>query len=60
MSAEYYFFMLINGLSQGMLLFIVASGLSLVFGVLRQRTSLTASILAHFLYNFSAVLLAGI
>jgi branched-subunit amino acid ABC-type transport system permease component len=27
--------MLINGLSQGMLLFIVASGLSLVFGVLR-------------------------
>jgi membrane protease YdiL (CAAX protease family) len=33
---------------------------SLVFGVLRQRTSLTASILAHFLYNFSAVLLAGI
>jgi branched-subunit amino acid ABC-type transport system permease component len=35
MSAEYYFFMLINGLSQGMLLFIVASGLSLVFGVLR-------------------------
>jgi branched-subunit amino acid ABC-type transport system permease component len=35
MSAEYYLFMLINGLSQGMLLFIVASGLSLVFGVLR-------------------------
>lgn len=35
MSAQYYLFMLINGLSQGMLLFIIASGLSLVFGVLR-------------------------
>lgn len=35
MSAEYYLFMLVNGLSQGMLLFIIASGLSLVFGVLR-------------------------
>jgi branched-subunit amino acid ABC-type transport system permease component len=35
MSADYYLFMLVNGLSQGMLLFIIASGLSLVFGVLR-------------------------
>lgn len=35
MSSEYYIFMLINGLSQGMLLFIIASGLSLIFGVLR-------------------------
>ncbi|MEW6347626.1 MAG: branched-chain amino acid ABC transporter permease [Thermodesulfobacteriota bacterium] len=35
MPITYYVFMLINGLSQGMLLFIIASGLSLVFGVLR-------------------------
>lgn len=35
MTTEYFIFMLINGLSQGMLLFIIASGLSLVFGVLR-------------------------
>lgn len=35
MSIEFFFFILINGLSQGMVLFIVASGLSLVFGVLR-------------------------
>lgn len=35
MTIEFFFFILINGLSQGMVLFIVASGLSLVFGVLR-------------------------
>jgi len=35
MTIQFFFFMLINGLSQGMVLFIVASGLSLVFGVLR-------------------------
>ncbi len=35
MTKEFFIFMLINGLSQGMLLFIIASGLSLVFGVLR-------------------------
>lgn len=35
MGIEFYFFILLNGLSQGMVLFIVASGLSLVFGVLR-------------------------
>ena len=35
MTIEFFIFMLINGLSQGMLLFIIASGLSLVFGVLR-------------------------
>ena len=35
MSPEFFLFILINGLSQGMVLFIVASGLSLVFGVLR-------------------------
>ena len=35
MGIEFYLFILINGLSQGMVLFIVASGLSLVFGVLR-------------------------
>jgi branched-chain amino acid transport system permease protein len=35
MGIEFDLFILINGLSQGMVLFIVASGLSLVFGVLR-------------------------
>jgi branched-subunit amino acid ABC-type transport system permease component len=35
MTIEFFLFILINGLSQGMVLFIVASGLSLVFGVLR-------------------------
>ncbi len=35
MSIEMIMFMLINGLCQGMLLFIIASGLSLIFGVLR-------------------------
>ncbi|MGA8830918.1 MAG: branched-chain amino acid ABC transporter permease [Desulfomonilaceae bacterium] len=35
MTWQLFVFMLINGLCQGMLLFIIASGLSLVFGVLR-------------------------
>jgi branched-chain amino acid transport system permease protein len=35
MTIEFFLFILINGISQGMVLFIVASGLSLVFGVLR-------------------------
>lgn len=35
MTPEYFAFMFINGLCHGMLLFIIASGLSLVFGVLR-------------------------
>jgi branched-subunit amino acid ABC-type transport system permease component len=35
MTPTFILFILINGLSQGMVLFIVASGLSLVFGVLR-------------------------
>ncbi|MGC8657586.1 MAG: branched-chain amino acid ABC transporter permease [Desulfomonilaceae bacterium] len=35
MTWQLFIFMLINGLCQGMLLFIIASGLSLVFGVLR-------------------------
>jgi branched-chain amino acid transport system permease protein len=35
MTIEFFFFIILNGLSQGMVLFIVASGLSLVFGVLR-------------------------
>jgi branched-chain amino acid transport system permease protein len=35
MKLEFLTFMLINGISQGMVLFIIASGLSLVFGVLR-------------------------
>lgn len=35
MTIGFFLFILINGLSEGMVLFIVASGLSLVFGVLR-------------------------
>jgi len=35
MTIEFFFFLLINGVAQGILLFIIASGLSLVFGVLR-------------------------
>jgi len=35
MTWQLFVFMLINGLCQGMLLFIIASGLSLIFGVLR-------------------------
>ena len=35
MGIEFFFMMVINGLSQGMGIFIVASGLSLVFGTLR-------------------------
>ena len=35
MNLSYYLFMFLNGLSEGMLFLIIASGLSLVFGVLR-------------------------
>jgi branched-chain amino acid transport system permease protein len=35
MTFDFFLFMLVNGLTQGMLLFIIASGLTLVFGVLR-------------------------
>ncbi len=35
MSFQYFVFIMLNGLSLGMLLFIIASGLTLVFGVLR-------------------------
>ena len=35
MELNFLFFQLFNGLTEGMILFIVASGLSLVFGVLR-------------------------
>jgi branched-subunit amino acid ABC-type transport system permease component len=35
MTPQFYLFLLVNGLAQGMLLFIIASGLTLVFGVLR-------------------------
>jgi hypothetical protein len=34
--------------------------IGVVFGVLRQKTSLTVCILVHFLYNFTSVLLAGV
>jgi len=35
MDLQFYFFLLLNGLSEGMVLFIIASGLTIVFGVLR-------------------------
>jgi branched-chain amino acid transport system permease protein len=35
MTIQFFLFLLINGITQGMLLFVIASGLSLVFGVLR-------------------------
>jgi branched-chain amino acid transport system permease protein len=62
MNAQYYFFMLINGLSQGMLLFIIASGLSLVFGVLRVINFAHGSIYmigAFLAYSLSTLLTGG-
>jgi branched-chain amino acid transport system permease protein len=59
MSVKYYLFLLINGLSQGMLLFIIASGLSLVFGVLRVINFAHGSIYmigAYAAYSLSTLL----
>jgi branched-chain amino acid transport system permease protein len=62
MSSQYYIFMLINGLSQGMLLFIIASGLSLVFGVLRVINFAHGSLYmigAFVAYSLSTLLTGG-
>jgi branched-chain amino acid transport system permease protein len=62
MTIEYYAFMLINGLSNGMLLFIIASGLSLVFGVLRVINFAHGSLYmigAFTAYSLSTLLTGG-
>lgn len=62
MTKEFFIFMLINGLSQGMLLFIIASGLSLVFGVLRVINFAHGSLYmigAFVAYSLSTLLVSG-
>ena len=62
MTFEYFVFMLLNGLSQGMLLFIIASGLSLVFGVLRVINFAHGSLYmigAYLAYSLSTRLIDG-
>jgi branched-subunit amino acid ABC-type transport system permease component len=62
MTKEYFLFMLVNGLSQGMLLFIIASGLSLVFGVLRVINFAHGSLYmigAFVAYSLSTLLTGG-
>lgn len=62
MTFEYFVFMLLNGLSQGMLLFIIASGLSLVFGVLRVINFAHGSLYmigAYLAYSLSVRLVDG-
>jgi branched-subunit amino acid ABC-type transport system permease component len=62
MTKEFFIFMLINGLSQGMLLFIIASGLSLVFGVLRVINFAHGSLYmigAFVAYSLSTLLTSG-
>jgi branched-chain amino acid transport system permease protein len=62
MTWQLFVFMLINGLSQGMLLFIIASGLSLVFGVLRVINFAHGSLYmigAFLAYSVSTLLTGG-
>ncbi len=62
MSIEYFIFMLVNGLSQGMLLFIIASGLSLIFGVLRVINLAHGSLYmigAYVAFSISTLLVSG-
>ncbi len=62
MTKELFLFMLINGLCQGMLLFIIASGLSLVFGVLRVINFAHGSLYmigAYLAYSLSTLLTSG-
>jgi len=62
MGIEFYLFILINGLSQGMVLFIVASGLSLVFGVLRVINFAHGSLYmvgAYLAFSLSTLMPAG-
>lgn len=58
MTTEFFFFLLINGVAQGMLLFIIASGLSLVFGVLRVINFAHGSL--YMIGAFLACSLAGL
>jgi len=62
MTFGFFLFILINGLSQGMVLFIVASGLSLVFGVLRVINFAHGSLYmigAFLAFSLSTLLPAG-
>jgi branched-chain amino acid transport system permease protein len=62
MTTKYLIFMLVNGLSQGMLLFIIASGLTLVFGVLRVINFAHGSLYmigAFIAYSLSTLLTEG-
>ncbi len=62
MTIEYFIFMLVNGLSQGMLLFIIASGLSLIFGVLRVINFAHGSLYmigAYMAFSISTLLISG-
>jgi branched-subunit amino acid ABC-type transport system permease component len=62
MTFGFFLFILINGLSQGMVLFIVASGLSLVFGVLRVINFAHGSLYmigAYLAFSLSTLLPAG-
>jgi len=62
MTIEYFIFMLVNGLSQGMLLFIIASGLSLIFGVLRVINFAHGSLYmigAYVAFSISTLLVTG-
>ena len=62
MTFGFFVFILINGLSQGMVLFIVASGLSLVFGVLRVINFAHGSLYmigAFLAFSLSTLLPAG-
>ena len=62
MTIEYFIFMLVNGLSQGMLLFIIASGLSLIFGVLRVINFAHGSLYmigAYVAFSISTLLVSG-
>ncbi len=62
MTIEYFMFMLVNGLSQGMLLFIIASGLSLIFGVLRVINFAHGSLYmigAYLAFTVSTLLISG-
>lgn len=62
MTIQLFIFMLVNGLSHGMLLFIIASGLTLVFGVLRVINFAHGSLYmigAFLAYSLSTVLTEG-
>ncbi|MBI5250520.1 MAG: branched-chain amino acid ABC transporter permease [Desulfomonile tiedjei] len=62
MTIQLFIFMLVNGLSHGMLLFIIASGLTLVFGVLRVINFAHGSLYmigAFLAYSLSTLLTTG-